>query len=169
MRALRAVGEKVEFIYIYDFETVGKLAEQNKKRNLIFSLISVVFVVLIGTFVALALTEKISYIAAWIIDSILTVPYVWIVILFIKVPPQYRTVSKFVSRIRDANKEYDVLTFLGEKEVVETDGIICSVLQFGDRELLLPTLLNNPFQQDKTYHLTLVGKNVVAYKEEVIE
>lgn len=157
----------MEFIDIYDLNTVGKLAEQNKKRNLIFSLISVVFVILIGTFVALAVTDSISYIAAWIVDSCLTVPYVWTVILFIKVPPQYRLVSRFTSHIRDANKEYDVLKFLEEKSTVETDGIIYRVLQFGDREILIPTLLDNPFEQGKTYQLTLVGKNVVAYREEL--
>ncbi len=149
---------------VFDTGVVESIDKKNKKRIAVFSFITVLFVACCVLFIVLAVQDVLSCTLCWIINSIITVPYMWYVVVFIKLPPQYTLLKRFAEKLRDADKSYYRLqyTAIGESTIV--DGIEYTELLFGEKSFLFPSYFINPFEICKSYSFVTVGRVIIEYE-----
>ncbi len=156
----------MDFDIIFQGHTFNVIKEKNKKRLILFVVISVVFVVLCSIMITLSCLDKITEVVGWIVNSSLSVAYVMYVLAFFKLPPQYTVISSFFCRLPTAERTYSRDVYIGEGDVYFLDGMECIELTFESNKYLLPKALDNPFVTGKVYQLAVVGRVVVEYSLE---
>lgn len=149
---------------VFDTVSIEKIDSNNKKRITVFSCITALFVACCVVFIVLAVRDILSCTLCWIINSIITVPYIWYVVAFIKLPPQYTLLKRFKEKLRDADKSYFHLEYTAVGESTTVDEIEYTELLFSDRSFLFPSYLLNPLELGKTYSIATVGRVIVEYE-----
>ncbi len=151
---------------VFDTAAVEKINSNNKRRITVFSCITALFVACCVVFIVLAVRDILSCTLCWIVNSIITVPYIWYVVAFIKLPPQYTLLKRFAEKLRDADKSYFHLEYTAIGESTTVDEIEYTELLFGDRLFLFPSYLENPLELGKSYSIATVGSVIVEYESD---
>lgn len=151
---------------VFDTAAVEKIDSNNKRRITVFSCITALFVACCVVFIVLAVRDILSCTLCWIVNSIITVPYIWYVVAFIKLPPQYTLLKRFAEKLRDADKSYFHLEYTAIGESTTVDEIEYTELLFGDRLFLFPSYLENPLEFGKSYSIATVGSVIVEYESD---
>lgn len=149
---------------VFDTAMVESIGNKNKKRIAVFSSITVLFVACCVVFIVLAVQDILSCTLCWIINSIITVPYMWYVVAYIKLPPQYTLLKRFAGKLRDADKSYYRLQYTETLESTIVDGIEYTELSFGEKSFLFPSYFINPFELNKNYSIVTVGRVIIEYE-----
>lgn len=149
---------------VFDTAMVESIGNKNKKRIAVFSSITVLFVACCVVFIVLAVQDILSCTLCWIINSIITVPYMWYVVAYIKLPPQYTLLKRFEGKLRDADKSYYRLQYTETLESTIVDGIEYTELLFGEKSFLFPSYFINPFELNKNYSIVTVGRVIIEYE-----
>lgn len=149
---------------VFDTAMVESIDKKNKKRIAVFSSITVLFVACCVVFIVLAVQDILSCTLCWIINSIITVPYMWYVVAYIKLPPQYTLLKRFAGKLRDADKSYYRLQYTETLESTIVDGIEYTELSFGEKSFLFPSYFINPFELNKNYYIVTVGRVIIEYE-----
>lgn len=153
----------MKFAQIYNCEVASQLDKKNRIRIAIFCTITALFVAFCALFVALAIAKITSPVVGFVANGLVTVAYVWYVVLFVNVPPQYTLLLRFTKKATFGDKTRFCCQYNGEGVVVDVDGLLCKELNFEQTKLLLPDSLDNPLQIGQTYHLVSVGKMLMEY------
>lgn len=153
----------MKFTQIYNRQVTEQLNTKNRKRMLIFCTISILFVAYCTLFVCLAVAKTISPVLGCIANGLATVAYAWYVVLFVKIPPQYAVLLRFLRKVPLGDKARFCCKYVGLGDVTNVDGLLCQQLLFDGTVLLLPTLVDVPFEQGVIYHLVAVGKMLTEY------
>lgn len=151
---------------VFDTAAVEKIDSNNKRRITVFSCITALFVACCVVFIVLAVRDILSCTLCWIVNSIITVPYIWYVVAFIKLPPQYTLLKRFAEKLRDADKSYFHLEYSAIGESTTVDEIEYTELLFGDRLFLFPSYLENSLEFGKSYSIATVGSVIVEYESD---
>ncbi len=162
----RLFGEQMQSINVFAPSVLSEWTRVKRRRVCGLVAATTLFVIVCGCFVALGVTQALPYWVCWLVCSCVSVAYFWLVLLFVKLPSERQLLLRLAARLHEADKTYVCGKYCGCGDREDLDGIDCAVLRFDEENLLLPSLIENPFCMGDAYRLTVVGRLIVGYSAE---
>lgn len=156
----------MQVVNVFAPSVLGEWMRVKRRRMCELVAATAVLVAVCGGFVALGVTQVLSYWVCWLVCSCVSVAYAWFAVLFVKIPSEQQLLLRLAARLPEADKTHLCGKYCGCDGNEDLDGIDCAVLRFDDANLLLPSLAKNPFCAGTLYRLTVVGRLIVEYAEE---